>query len=111
MSCVVYTIDENNDTHRYKCKGDLYLKIKTINGIKCHCYKDMRLHRTDGPAVECTNGNMSWYVDGHLKKFNGQPVGYDYTTYWFLDGKCYDEDDWFDVIPNKISYMWKLLNI
>lgn len=29
----------------------------------CHL-KEGLLHRTDGPAVEWTNGNVDWYIDG-----------------------------------------------
>jgi hypothetical protein len=29
-------------------------------------YLDDKLHRTDGPAIEYTNGDKIWYLDGKL---------------------------------------------
>ena len=37
--------------------------IVGTDGTKCW-YVNNRLHRTDGPAVECADGSKSWYVNG-----------------------------------------------
>jgi len=43
-------------------------KTKTVvdaKGNKRH-YKNGKLHRTNGPAVELADGTMHWYVDGKM---------------------------------------------
>jgi hypothetical protein len=32
--------------------------------VKVDWYVNGKLHRTDGPAVECDDGAKSWYVNG-----------------------------------------------
>ena len=37
-------------------------------------YKDAEckvLHRTDGPAIEWSNGDKRWYIDGQLNRIDG----------------------------------------
>ena len=46
------------------------------------------LHRTDGPAVEYTDGAKSWYVNGRRHRTDGPAVEYaDGTKFWYVDGK------------------------
>lgn len=44
--------------------------IKIIVDINSSCsfFKKNKLHREDGPAIECTNGDKFWYINGKLKK-------------------------------------------
>jgi len=47
---------------------------------------DGKLHRLDGPAVECVNGTKMWYKDGKLSRDNGPAVEYPSGTSWYKDG-------------------------
>ncbi len=52
-----------------------------------------QLHRRDGPALEYSDGNRFWYLDGKLHRENGPAVEYsDGTHYWFLNGKLHREN-------------------
>lgn len=61
-------------------------------------YKEWRLngklHRTDGPALECANGNKIWYLHGELHRTDGpaieSPDGY---KSWYLHGKRLTEEE------------------
>jgi len=55
-------IDSNGNKQYYNDKNQLYKEefpdgsiIWSING---------KLHREDGPAIECPNGYKVWYLDG-----------------------------------------------
>ena len=51
-------------------------------------YKDNKLHKENGPAVECDNGDKYWYKNGKLHRDNGPAVEYaDGTQCWFQNGK------------------------
>ena len=48
---------------------------------------DGKLHRKDGPAVECASGFKGWYIDGKLHRRDGPAVEYaDGLKFWYLDG-------------------------
>ena len=57
-------------------------------------YKNGRLHRTDGPAVEWPNGYKEWYLNGKLHKEDGParewPDGN--KLEWWLNNKRHRED-------------------
>lgn len=50
-------------------------KIRNKNGDLCY-YKDGKLHREDGPAVEFSNGTKEWYLKGKLHRENGPAIEY-----------------------------------
>jgi len=58
-----------------------------------HWYIDGKLHREDGPAIECTNGASVWWIHGELHREDGPAVelanGY---KAWYLNGKYHRED-------------------
>jgi hypothetical protein len=58
-----------------------------------HWYLNGYLHRTDGPAVEFSNGNKSWYLNNQLHRTDGPAIesknGY---KGWYLNGKCHRTD-------------------
>ena len=75
-----------NDSYLYFCKRDLGKKLSynnmlmsridgpaNINLVKGerYWYKEGKLHRDDGPAIERPNGERYWYLNGiHIKKDN-----------------------------------------
>ena len=45
-------------------------------------------HRVDGPAVEHYDGYRAWYLSGKLHRIEGPAVEYaNGTKYWYLNGK------------------------
>lgn len=60
--------------------------------IKTYCaayyYKEKKLHREDGPAVEYDNGDHEWWVNGKLHRLDGPAVEYaDGGHEWWVYGK------------------------
>ena len=64
------------------------LKIAVDNfGIK-RWYLNGRLHREDGPAVECVNGSKAWYINGKLHRADGPAIEYsDGRIEWWINDK------------------------
>jgi hypothetical protein len=51
------------------------------------------LHRSDGPAIEYTNGSKSWYVDGKRHRTDGPAIeGFNGHKAWYVDGKLHRSD-------------------
>jgi hypothetical protein len=65
----------------------------TSRGGEHKWYKEGKLHREDGPAVECDNGDCKWYKEGKLHRVDG-PARISATGYreWFLNGQPHRED-------------------
>jgi hypothetical protein len=65
-------------------------------GNKCY-YKDRKmtiLHRLDGPAVEWSNGDKVWWVNGKKHRLDGPAVegeGVDGIKSWYVDGEYLNE--------------------
>ena len=57
--------------------------VVDLDGKK-HWYRDDKLHREDGPAVEWWHGEEQWY-------FNGRHLGYDAEGFWNLWALLTDE--------------------
>lgn len=56
-------------------------------------YRNNKLHRADGPAVECTNGDKEWYWDGWRHRADGPAIEKaDGTKEWYRDGQLHRED-------------------
>ena len=56
-------------------------------------YKDGKLHREDGPAVEWEDGSKEWLIEGKLHRLDG-PAMEDVDGYkaWFVNGKAHRVD-------------------
>jgi hypothetical protein len=53
-----------------------------------------KCHRTDGPAIEYSNGSKEWWVDGKLHRLDGPAIEWsDGLKEWWVDGKCLGRDD------------------
>jgi len=56
-------------------------------------YKNGKLHREDGPAVEGISGSKYWYKNGQLHREDGPAVEYtDGSKLWWLHGQRHRED-------------------
>ena len=45
----------------------------TRNGYK-EWWKNDKLHREDGPAIECTDGYKAWFLNGNFHREDGPAV-------------------------------------
>ena len=57
------------------------------------CNEAGKLHRLDGPAVECVSGTKQWLVDGKRHRLDGPAIEYaDGTKEWWVNGELHRED-------------------
>lgn len=66
-------------------------------------FKDGKLHREDGPAIEWSTGGESWYVNG-LKHRNDGPSfknTNDTIRHWHMDGKVVSPQDVFEELTDE----------
>jgi hypothetical protein len=53
-----------------------------------------KLHREDGPAVECSNGNKYWYLNGKRHREDGPAVERrNGGKLWYLNGEYLTEKE------------------
>ena len=63
------------------------------NGIKYWFDQQDRLHREDGPAIDCANGTKEWYQDGIIHRDDGPAIERaDGDKYWYQQGKLHREN-------------------
>jgi len=69
MKTYKVTVDDYKTIHWYNSKGKLHREdgpaIECANGSKAWYIND-KLHREDGPAVESANGDKWWYLNSTL---------------------------------------------
>ena len=63
------------------------------NGTKSW-YLNGKLHREDGPAMDCCNGTKCWYLNGELHREDGPAIEYSngYKA-WYLNGEYLTEEE------------------
>ena len=62
--------------------------VRVYEGYTEYLNKEDKLHRLDGPAVEHSNGDKWWYVDGKLHRLDGPAIEYSGgAKYWYVEGK------------------------
>ncbi len=50
-------------------------------------YKNGRLHRVNGPAIEYTNGTKHWYQHGKRHRLDGAAIEFSHgTKRWYVRG-------------------------
>ena len=70
-------------------------------------YKNGKLHRVGGPAIECTNGTKHWFVNGEYHRLDGPAsVWYDGYKHWWLYGKKYPESEYNSLVSNLPLLYW-----
>jgi len=66
-----------------------------VNTYGTYWYKEgtTLFHRENGPALECSNGDKEWYLNGRLHREDGPAVEYSNgDKKWYLNGKLHRED-------------------
>jgi hypothetical protein len=69
-----------------------------------------RYHKTDGPAIEYTNGDKSWYINGIRHRTDGPAIEWsDGDKSWYLNNIKYTKEE-FDqeVIKLKLKRLVEL---
>lgn len=57
-------------------------------------YVDGQLHREDGPAIECVNGDKYWFQNGLLHRVDRPAIEKtNGTKKWYKNGQLHREDD------------------
>ncbi|HNC55216.1 MAG TPA: hypothetical protein PLP33_07220 [Leptospiraceae bacterium] len=70
-------------------------------------YKEGRWHRTDGPAIERTNGRKEWWVEGERSRLDGPAIEYaDGTKYWYIENYLYSPI-WLDFLIGDSVFLGK----
>ena len=70
-------------------------------------YRNGKLHREDGPALEYANGTKFWYRNGKLHREDGPAVECaNGIKFWYLNDKGYTESEY-----KAESKFWYLNNI
>ena len=86
----VYTVDGKGAKKWENEKGQLHRlngpAIECANGDKAW-FKDGRRHREDGPAIEHANGDKWWYRNGRQHREDGPAIiRFDGTVTYYLKG-------------------------
>ena len=69
----------------------MYKVIVHENGTK-EWWLNGKLHREDGPAVECADGYKAWYLNGKRHREDGPAIeGADGYKSWYLNGTMLTE--------------------
>ena len=56
-------------------------------------YVDDKLHRLDGPAIECTDGYQAWYFNDELHRLDGPAIEFTHgDKEWYKHGLFHRED-------------------
>ena len=71
-------------------------------------YKEGKLHREDGPAIEWADGLKYWFIEGKLHRLDGPAIEdfNGYKEYYYLDKKieCSSNEEYFKLL--KLKAFW-----
>ena len=71
-------------------------------------YKNNRLHREDGPAIEYPNGSKIWCQNGKTHRLNGPAIELvNGNKYWYYQGKyikCSSQEEFEKLL--KLKAFW-----
>lgn len=63
------------------------IEVKVLEDGTTLWYKNGKLHRTDGPAVEYKNYCKFWYRNGKLHRLDGPAIEQGHIKIWYKNGK------------------------
>ena len=70
-------------------------------GTRWYFNSARELHRTDGPAVEWTDGTKFWYQNSLLHRTDGPAVEWnDDSMEWYINGKSLTEAEFNQRVKN-----------
>ena len=84
--------------------------VECTNGTKSW-YVDGKQHREDGPACEYANGDKIWYIDNERHRTDGPAVEcVDGYKSWYVDGRLYSEAE-FNELIEEVKELSKILRL
>jgi hypothetical protein len=75
--------------------GIVMESVMTVDWLGRKVWKNSKgdYHREDGPAIECPDGTIGWYINGKLHREYGPACEYvNGEKSWWIDGKRHRED-------------------
>ena len=72
-----------------------FIHVDTYGGKLYYSDREMKkLHREDGPAIESSNGDKTWFIDGKRHREDGPAIEYanGYKA-WYINGEWLSEDE------------------
>jgi hypothetical protein len=96
-----FQVDSFGNKYWYK-NGKLHREsgaaIEWSNGIR-EWYKNGKLHRIDGPALEWNNGSKACYIDGKLHRIDGPAVEmFNGDKFWYINGDRYNREQFSELV-------------
>ena len=82
---------------KVKISDDLYYILKE-NGTKRYYNNLDQLHRVDGPAIEYSNGDKSWYLNGLRHRTDGPAIDWKHNKEYFINNKNLTENEFNKII-------------
>lgn len=68
-------------------------KVKVYKDRTVWCNSEDQIHREDGPAIEYTNGDKYWYINGDAHREDGPAIEREGAcTAWLMNGLFHRED-------------------
>ncbi len=103
MKTPIVKIGEDG-TKRWFLNGKLHREdgpaIECADGGKCWYIND-KLHREDGPAVECADGGKCWYINDKLHREDGPAIEHaNGDKFWLINGVKLNKKE-FNKLTNK----------
>jgi hypothetical protein len=68
-------------------------KVKVYDDGDKYWYLNNKLHREDGPAVECANGDKCWFLYDKLHREDGPALECASYKQWYLNGTKYTKQE------------------
>lgn len=88
---ITNTRERNKKMANEKIPDDFTGIITSPDGTK-RWYKNGKLHREDGPAIEWARGSKHWYIEGLKHRTDGPAVKWpNGGLEWWVDGKNYEQ--------------------
>lgn len=89
---VSYTwFNSNGQIHRVD--GPAYIYEVDNKILSQAWYKNNKLHRENGPAIEYSDGNKSWYKNNRLHREDGPAIEYkDGSKHWYYNNLIHRDD-------------------
>jgi hypothetical protein len=99
MKCCYCESELVKDSFGFLCPNEKCNSIDGINKFAVYAngnkewYKNDKLHRENGPAMECLNGKKVWYKDGIVHREDGPAIEYpNGGKLWYKNGQRCSEN-------------------
>ena len=73
-------------------KIENYIRRKMVGADIRYLNAENEFHRTDGPAIESSNGNKEWYINGKRHREDGPAAEWFTQKFWWVNDKMHRLD-------------------